>query len=173
MACCCLHKHVLKMASRPFSFSNRSSNYKSYQFGPRSAFRTPPPIPCPMPLMNSLWPATFWVSGRQTFFASSFLHAEKTAAKSADGHPAPAFGPLWLLTTLVTLLRKLYSKHHPTPGQMFSEHPWCVAVYTNMSPKWATWPLDFSIGVLITNRTNSDLVQPSVHNPLFPAPCPL
>ena len=86
MACCCLHKHVLKIASRPCDFSNRSSNYKSYQFGPRSAFRTPPPIPCPMPSMNSLWPATFWVSGRQTFFASSFLHAEKTTAKSADGH---------------------------------------------------------------------------------------
>ena len=34
--------------------------------------------------MNSLWPATFGVAGRQTLFASSFLHAEKTTAQSAD-----------------------------------------------------------------------------------------
>ena len=136
-------------------------------------YGTQPQIPCPMPLMNSLWPVTFWVSCRQTFFASSFLHAEKTTAKSADGHAAMAVGLLWLLKTFVILLRKLYSKHHPTPGQMFSEHPGCVAVYTNMSPKWASWPLDFSIGVRITTRTNSDLVQPSVHTPRFPAPCPV
>ena len=56
------------------------------------AFRTPPPIACPMALMNSLWLATFWVSGRQRFFASSFLHAEKTTAKRADGHAAPTIG---------------------------------------------------------------------------------
>ena len=78
---------------------------------------------------------------------------------------AMAVGLLWLFITLVILLSKLYSKHHPTPGQMFSEHPGCVAVYTNMFPKWASWLFDFPIGVLITNRTNSDLVQPSVHNP--------
>ena len=86
--------------------------------------------------MNSLWPATSWVSRRQTFFASSFSHAEKTTAKSADGLVAPAIGLLWLLITLLTLLRKLHSKHRQTPGQMFSEHPWYVAVYTNVSSKW-------------------------------------
>ena len=39
--------------------------------------------------------------------------------------------------------------------------------------KMASWPLDFAIGVPITNRTNLDLVRPSVHYPLLPAPCPL
>ena len=141
----------------------------------RTSFGLPytTPYSCPTHLMNSLWPATFWVSGRQTFFASSFAHAEKTTARSADGHVARAVGPLWLLTPLVTLLRKLHSKHRHTPGQMFSEHARRVAVYTNMSPKCASWPLDFPIRVPITNRTNLDLVWPSVHHPLFSAPCPL
>ena len=116
-----------------------------------------------MPLMNSLWPTTFWASGRQTFFASSFLHAEKTTAKSADGHVAPALGLVRRLTTPVTLLRRPYSKHRRTPGQMFCEHPLRIAVYTNTSPKWASWPLDFPMGVRITNRTHSDLVRPSGH----------
>ena len=120
-----------------------------------------------MPLMNSLWPVTFWVSCRQTFFANSFLHAEKTTAKSADGHAALAVGLLWLLITLVTLLGNLYSKHHPTPGQMFPEHPGCVVVCTNMSPKSQVGPLTFSIGVIIAKRINSDLFRPSVHHPLF------
>ena len=120
-----------------------------------------------MPFMNSLWPATFWVAGQQTFFASSFSHAEKTTAKSADGHVAPAIGLLWLLITLLTLLRKLHSKHRQTPGQMFSEHPWYVAVYTNMSSKWQVGLVIFPLGVLITNRTNSDPFPPSVHHPLF------
>ena len=86
-----------------------------------------------MSLMNSLWPATFWVVGRQTLFASSVLHAEKITANSAEGHVASAIGLLWLLITLVTLHRKLHSKHRQTFGQMFSEHPWYVAVFTNMS----------------------------------------
>ena len=50
MACCCLHKHVPKIACWPRHFFRRSSNYNSYTFGPRSAFRTPPPIPAPRPL---------------------------------------------------------------------------------------------------------------------------
>ena len=44
--------------------------------------------------MNSLWPATFWMAGRQTLFASSFAHAEKTTAKSTDGRVAPGHRPL-------------------------------------------------------------------------------
>ena len=31
--------------------------------------------------MNSLWPATFWVSGRQTFFASSFYTPKRLLPK--------------------------------------------------------------------------------------------
>ena len=120
-----------------------------------------------MSLMNSLWPATFWVVGRQTFFASSFLHAEKTTAKRAEGHVASAIGLLWLLITLVTLLRKLHSKHRQTFGQMFSEHPWYVAVYTNMSSKWQVGLVIFPTALLIKSRTNSDLFRPSVHHPLF------
>ena len=42
-----------------------------------------------------------------------------------------------------------------------------VAVYTNMSSKWQVGVVIFPIGVLITNRTNSDLFRPSVHHPLF------
>ena len=78
-----------------------------------------------------------------------------------------------LVTTLVTLLRKLYSKHRRTPGQMLSEQPWRVAVYAYMFPKLASWPLDIPIRLFITNRTNLDLIWPSVNHPLFPAPCAL
>ena len=91
----------------------------------------------------------------------------------AEGHVASAIGLLWFLITLNTLLRKLHSKHRQTPGQMFSEHPWYVAVYTNMSSKRQVGPLIFPLGVLITNRTNSDLFPPSVHHPPIPGPCPL
>ena len=93
--------------------------------------------------------------------------AENTTAKSAEGHAAPTAGLLWFLITPITLLRNVHSKHRHTPWEMFSEHPWRVAVYTTMSPKSQVGPLIFSIGVLITKRINSDLFRPSVHHPLF------
>ena len=93
--------------------------------------------------------------------------AENATAKSAECHAAPTAGLLWFLITLITLLRNLHSKHRHTPWEMFSEHPWRVAVYTTMSPKSQVGPLIFSIGVLITKRINSDLFRPSVHHPLF------
>ena len=96
-----------------------------------------------------------------------FLLAENAIAKSAECHAAPTAGLLWFLITLITLLRNLHSKHRHTPGQMFSEHPWRVVVCTNMSPKSHVGPLIVSVGVLILNRTHSDLVRPSVHHPLF------
>ena len=71
--------------------------------------------------MNSLWPTTFWVAGREIFFARFFFHAENTTAKSADGHAAPVVGLLWLLVTPLMLLSKLHSKRRHTPGQMFAE----------------------------------------------------
>ena len=120
-----------------------------------------------MPLMNSLWPATFWVSGRQTCFARFFLVAKNTTAKSAEGHAAPTAGLLCFLIIVITLLRNLHSKHRHTPGQMFSKHPWRLVVCTNMFPKSQVGPLSFSVGLLIINRTSSDLVRPSVHHPLF------
>ena len=96
-----------------------------------------------------------------------FLVAENTTAKSAECHAAPTAGLLWFLITLTTLLRNLHSKRRHTPGQMFSEHPWRVVVCTNMSPKSHVGPVISSVGVLIIIRTNSDLVRPSVHHPLF------
>ena len=150
------------MASRPFDFSNRSSNYKSYQFGPRSAFRTPPPIPCPMPLMNSLWPATFWVSGRQTFFASSFLHAEKTTAKSADGH-------VWVLGGCLPFPIQLLanSPQKPPPaarGDLFQDPTACCCLDKDTSERRFSY-LIFPLQVLITNPMFSDLGRPCVHSP--------
>ena len=84
----------------------------------------------------------------------------QTIAKSAECHAAPTAGLLWFLITLTTLLRNLHSKHRHTPWEMFSEHPWRVAVYTTMSPKSQVGPLIFSIGFLITKRINSDLFRP-------------
>ena len=81
-----------KTASWHLEFSVAISNYKSYQFGPPSAFRTPPPIACRRLLLNSLRPTTFWAPGRPSFSARQNQIAERTTAKSADTNVAPPTG---------------------------------------------------------------------------------
>ena len=138
----------------------------------RTSFGLPytTPYSCPMPLMNSLWPATFGVYGRQTFFASSFLHAEKTTAKSADGH-------VWVLGGCLPLLIQSLanSPQKPPPaarGDPFQDPTACCCFDEATSERRFGY-LIFPLQVLITNPMFSDLVRPCVHHPLFPAPCPL
>ena len=58
-----------KWQAGPLNFSVANSYYESYQIGPPSAIRTPPPIACRRIPMTSLWPTTFWAAGRRTFSA--------------------------------------------------------------------------------------------------------
>ena len=55
-----------KIASWLLAFSVARYYCKSIVFGPLPAFRTPPPIACCRPLMDSLWATAFWLFGRQT-----------------------------------------------------------------------------------------------------------
>ena len=57
--CVAVNTHIPKMASWHLEFSVAISNYNSYQFGPPSNFRRPPPIACRRLLMNSLRASTF------------------------------------------------------------------------------------------------------------------
>ena len=60
-----------KWQAGPLNFSVANSYYESYQIGPPSAIRTPPPIACHRTPMNSLLPTTFWAS---YIFFSSYKH---------------------------------------------------------------------------------------------------
>ena len=99
-----------------------------------------------MPLMNSLWPATFWVSGRQTFFASSFLHAEKTTAKSADGH-------VWVLGGClpfpIQLLANSPQKPPPAARGDLSKIAWHVALVAKHSGPHCKSDVRWTILVLL------------------------
>ena len=115
----------------------------------------------------------FWVSGRQIFFASAFLHCWEDYCKKCRWPRFTHRRPLWLLITFVTLLRKALQQASPHAWADVLQAPMvCCCLHKHVC-KMASWPLDFAIGVPITNRTNLDLVRPSVHYPLLPAPCPL